>query len=76
MDYNFHNTIPLADAHDKHILIILVIDSQNSRKLHKWFSEFQWYENRTQKIQYTTDKKVELQQGEYFEASEFHIMIL
>ena len=34
MDYNFHSRIPLADAHSKHILIILVIDSQNFRKLH------------------------------------------
>ena len=34
MDYNFHSRIPLAGAHSKHILIILVIDSQNFRKLH------------------------------------------
>ena len=34
MDYNFQNRIPLADARSKHILIILVIDSRNFRKLH------------------------------------------
>ena len=34
MDYNFHIRIPLAGAHNKHILIILVIDSRNFRKLH------------------------------------------
>ena len=35
MDYNrVHSRIPLVDAHTKHILIILVTDSQNFRKLH------------------------------------------
>ena len=80
MDYNFHSRIPLADAHSKHILIILVIDSWNFRKLH--MNDFlNLNEMRTtQKIQYSTDKKVEFQQDENFEASkihisEFHIMV-
>ena len=34
MDYNFWSGIALADSHSKHILIILVVDSQNFRKLH------------------------------------------
>ena len=37
---NFHSRIILSDAHSKHILLILVIDSQNFRKLQGWFSEF------------------------------------
>ena len=49
IDYNFHRTL-LTDAHSKHLLIILVIYSQNFRKLHEWFSEFEWDENRIQKI--------------------------
>ena len=44
MDYNFHSRILLADAHSKHILITLVIDSQNFRKLQK----FERDEDRTQ----------------------------
>ena len=70
MDYNFHSRILLADAHSKHILIILVTDSQNFRKL----QEFERDENKTQKNQEATDKKVEFQQDEHFETSEFHIM--
>ena len=45
MDYSFHSRILLADAYRKHILIILVTDSQNFRKL----QEFEGDENRTQK---------------------------
>ena len=48
IDYNFHRTL-LTDAHSKHILITLVIYSQNFRKLQEWFSKFEWDENRTQK---------------------------
>ena len=50
MDYNVHNEILLGDAHSKHILIILVIHSWNFIKLEEWFSEFEWNDNRTQKI--------------------------
>ena len=58
MNYNFQSRIPLADAHSKHILIILVIDSRNFRKLHmNGFLNLN--EMRTQKIKYATDKKVE-----------------
>ena len=32
MDYNFHRTL-LTDAYSKHILILLIIYSQNFRKL-------------------------------------------
>ena len=46
MDYNFHNRILLFDAHRKHILIILVIDLQNFRKLQELFSEFQRDDNK------------------------------
>ena len=49
MDYSFHIRIPLADAHSKHICIILVIDSQNLRKLHGWPSGSERDENITQK---------------------------
>ena len=49
MDCNFHGRILLAEAHRKHILIILIIDSWNFRKLQEWFSEFEWDENRTKK---------------------------
>ena len=45
---NFRCWIPLADANSKHILMILVINSQNFRKLKKWFSEFGPDENITQ----------------------------
>ena len=48
-DYNFYRTL-LTDLHSEHLLIILVIYSQNFRKLQEWFSEFEWDENRTQKI--------------------------
>ena len=48
MNYNFHKTL-LADAHSKHVIIILIIYLQNSRKLQEWFSEFERDENRTQK---------------------------
>ena len=47
MDYNFYRRILLADAYSKHILIILVTDSQNVRKL----QEFERDENKTQKNQ-------------------------
>ena len=43
MDYSFYSSILLADAHSKHILIILVIDSQNLRTL----QEFERDEDRT-----------------------------
>ena len=46
---NFRSRILLADAHKKHILIILVVDSQNFRKLQEWFYEFERDENMTQK---------------------------
>ena len=46
---NFHGRILLPDAHTKHILITLVIDSQNFRKLQEWFSHFEQDENITQK---------------------------
>ena len=64
MDYNFHNRILLFDAHRKHILIILVIDSQNFRKFQELFSEFQRDDNKKSEknIKQTTDKKVEFQQ--------------
>ena len=64
MDYNVHNRILLFDANRKHILIILVIDSQNFRKLQELFSEFQRDDNKKSKknIKETTDKKVEFQQ--------------
>ena len=45
MDYNFHSRILVADAHRKHILIMLVTDSRNFRKL----QEFEGDENRAQK---------------------------
>ena len=48
MNYNFHKTL-LADAHSKHVIIIMVICLQNSRKLQEWFSEFERDKNRTQK---------------------------
>ena len=44
MDYNFHSRILLADTHSKHIIITLVTDSQNFRKLQK----FERDEDRTQ----------------------------
>ena len=64
MDYNVHNRILLFDANRKHILIILVIDSQNFRKLQELFSEFQRDDNKKSEknIKQTTDKKVEFQQ--------------
>ena len=64
MDYNVHNRILLFDANRKHILLILVIDSQNFRKLQELFSEFQRDDNKKSKknIKQTTDKKVEFQQ--------------
>ena len=46
---NFHSRILLADVHSKHILTILVVDSQNFRKLHEWFYEFERDENMAQK---------------------------
>ena len=46
---NFRSRILLAAAHSKHILTILVVDSQNFRKLHKWFYEFERDENMAQK---------------------------
>ena len=75
MDYYFL-IILLADAHSKHILIISVMYSQNFRKLQKRFSEFEWDEIITQKRKSNRAliKKVEFQQHEHFEASEFHIM--
>ena len=69
MDYIFHRAL-LTDAHSKHILILLVIYSQNLRKFHEWFSEFEWDENRTQKRKSIRllIKMVEFQQDEHFEA--------
>ena len=46
---NFRSRNLLADAHGKHILIILVVDSQNFRKLQESSSEFEQDENMTQK---------------------------
>ena len=78
MDYNFHSRIVLADAHSKYILIILVIHSQNFRKLTELFSELEQDENRTQKRKSNkrrkTVKKVEYWQGDLLEATEFNIM--
>ena len=45
----FRSRILLADAHSKHILIILIVDSHNFRKLQGCFSEFERDENMTQK---------------------------
>ena len=76
MGYSFHRTL-LVDAHSKHILILLLlIYSQNFKMLQEWFFEFEWDENRTQKRKSNRllIKKVELQQHENFEASEFHTM--
>ena len=47
---NFRSRILLADAHSKHTLIILVVYSQNFRKLQEWFSQFERDENMTEKI--------------------------
>ena len=75
MDYNFDTGILFGGAWSKDILIILVIDLWNFRKLQEWFSEFHWNEDRKQnwKTNSFTDKKVEFQQGEC-EACEFHII--
>ena len=75
MDHNFCRTL-LTDAHSKDILIISAIYSQNFRKLQDWFSEFEWDENKTQirKSNWLLIKKVEFQQHEHFEVSEFRIM--
>ena len=45
---NFFGRVWLLDAHSKHIHIILVIDSQDFRKLQECFSEFERDENITQ----------------------------
>ena len=37
-----------GDAHSNYILMILLIDWWNFRKLQEWFSEFEWDEDRTQ----------------------------
>ena len=57
--YNFQGRILRGDAHSKHILIILVIDSWNFRQFQEWFSEFQWDEDRKQnrKSNSSNDKK-------------------
>ena len=47
-NYNFHCGLLLGDSHDKHILIIFVIDSWNFIKLQEWFSEFEWDDNSKQ----------------------------
>ena len=47
MDHNFYSGILLGDAHSKHILIILLTDWWNFRKLQAWFSAFEWDEDRT-----------------------------
>ena len=75
MDYIFHRAL-LTDAHSKHILILLVMYSQNLKKFQEWFSEFEWDENRTQKRKSIRllIKMVEFQQQEHSEASELHIM--
>ena len=48
-----------GDAHSKHILIILVIDSWNFRQFQEWFSQFHGDEDRKQnrKSISSTDKK-------------------
>ena len=38
---SFRSKVLLADAHGKNIAIILVVDSQNFRKLQESFSEFE-----------------------------------
>ena len=70
MDYNFHSRILLADTPSKHILIILVTDSQNFKKL----QEFERDKNKTLMNQQATDQKIEFMQDQHFETSEFHIM--
>ena len=57
MDYNFHSGILLGDAHSKYIIIILVIDSWNFRKLQEWFSEFERHKDRIQNGKYNTPLK-------------------
>ena len=49
MDYNCYSGILLGDAHNKHILIILLIDWLNFRKLQKWFSAFKWHKIQNRK---------------------------
>ena len=39
---------PIRWYHSKHILIMLLIDWWNFKKLQEWFSEFEWDEDRTQ----------------------------
>ena len=48
-DYNFHSGIILGDAHSKHILIILAIDSWNFRELQESFAEFEKDRTRNRK---------------------------
>ena len=71
-DYNFHSGIILGDAHSKHIIIILVIDSWNFRELQESFAEILRGQKTEQKIEQSTYKNVEFQQDQHFEASEFH----
>ena len=47
MDYNFHSEVLFGDAYSKHILIILVMDSWNFRKLRNEFEyEEMWTEHK------------------------------
>ena len=73
MDYSFHSRILSADAHSKHILITLVIDSQNLRKFYRNLNEMKTGHRIENPIVYQK-KNMEFQQDKHFEASEFHIM--
>ena len=74
---NFRGRILLADAHSKHILIILVVDLvaefQKVTGMIFWIWT-RWEHDTKEQIQKATDKKVEFQQDEHFDSSEFHIM--
>ena len=48
IDYNFHRTL-LTNTHRKHILFLLVLYSENFRKLQELLFEYEWNESRTQK---------------------------
>ena len=76
MDYNFYRGILLGDAHSKHILIILLIDWWNFRKLQEWFFAFEWDEDRTQnrKPNSVPIKTWNYSRMNIFEALEFCIM--
>ena len=71
--YNFQSKILRGDAHNKHILIILVIDSWNSDSFKNDFLNFNEMrtENRTENPIVPLIKKVEFQHDGY-EVSELH----